>query len=352
MIEEADLVAVLQQKCDEGVPWSQLQPLVLKEINNPERTDGLAAALTVLEEVADSDICVFMASKDGVTMMKSAVVTSNDGLRALVVEGLGRIVLRVWLLLHDSIDLEAVARFESASEAKRMKEDFLDAAVEFFQHVAKGAIGNASNSDGSQLLEDSYEAMSSHCEVIVALLKSYFSPFYAIEEWSAALLGASGSASAAAVNSIAGRRKEKSLCLLRLVIPVLKTVFEDPYLLTHRLRTSLVSKDNAAVDVVTYFVLILLSELPPDGSPDTVVELTSLDHMQSIFSIRSGNDPTGDSRNGRSTLHLLRYSTEWLDLYLMYILNNSVDTMEIVAVAKDIIMITQHRLLIAARSQV
>ena len=346
--EEVDIVQS-SSKIGRGLLWSDLSSL-LSNVSSATTIAELHVGLAKLHALSDSQLCAFLCSKEGIALIKSNIVNESKELRHLFIESFGLMIIRGWICLHDNIDLEGFIRAESRSEARRLREDFIDMAVDVFKNFASGSIGKAPSSDPAKLLEDDVTGMICYCKVIAKLLDCYNASFEPLNSWVDALLGVSGSGSKLVQSRSLLTWKQQSLSLIPLMRPCLNVAFGDPYLLISRSKI-LPTYRNGAVPLVTGFCKTLLNELGRTGSVLTVLDLSSAKNYQQMFAT-GGADITADSRSGDLPVPVVQYVTHWIQTMLHYILLESPYLWETTASIKDIIVLTQHTLMSDCRYQV
>ena len=336
----------------------------LSEGDGDDPIGDIVHTLDKFDALEDPQLASVMCTKEGLAKMKERMVVDDPLLRSVYICRLGRLIVRTWLVVNaDSFDIEGYVRVESRTESRRMIEDFMDMAVDLMKNFASGALGRAPAADSSQTFTDNIACSSAYCEVLCELLNCYNNAFEELDTWSDALVGVSGSGSQSIHTSSKIAIRSNALSLLPLIKPALSIAFRDRYLLINRCR-QLPSYRYAALRLVSSFMRTLLSDV--SGSASILTELDSAvtesgAGQMSIFGSGGGSDPTEASRMGSKAVPVQQYVSEWVNTYLLnFVIHHStagsnsggLSAVEMCAILRDIICITQHRLMSLARHQV
>jgi hypothetical protein len=84
------------------------------------------------------------------------------------------------------------------------------------------------------------------------------------------------------------------------------------------------------------------------------MQLVDKDRPGRLFAEQSMSEDvlTEESRSGYNPLVIVDFAQEWVCHYLMYVVNQTIDVEELTLTVKDIITITQHRVMTYCRQQV
>ena len=171
-----------------------------------------------------------------------------------------------------------------------------------------------------------------------------------------ALLGlpAGSVRSSSILNCSAEKAYSRSVCLLPLVKLAISTTFADPYLLVRRSTTQFFTQWNSNARLVSNFLKCILVEISSTGTPLTTMQLVDKDRPGRLFAEQSMSEDvlTAESRSGYNPLVIVDFAQEWVCHYLMYVVNQTIDVEELTLTVKDIITITQHRVMTYCRQQV
>ena len=156
------------------------------------------------------------------------------------------------------------------------------------------------------------------------------------------------------VNCSAEKAYSRSVCLLPLVKLAFSTAFADPYLLVRRATTQFFTEWNSNVRLVSNFLKCVLAEISSTGTSLTTLQLVDRDRPGRLFAEQSLSEDalTEDSRSGYNPLVIVELAQEWVCQYLMYVVSQSIDWEELIVTVKDVIVITQHRVMTYCRQQV
>ena len=352
-------------------------PVVLNGLNERVEDDDIGGSLhsisstmAYLQHLSDAQLAVLLTSKEGNAKIKERIVSENALTRPLLVSGLGKLMIRVWIVLHsDNFDIEGYVRVEARSEARRLADDFLDTTTDSMKCFAKGVIGQAPAQDSSQTLEDSFSARNAYAEVIFYLFDLYCGHYEQLNDWSDALSGLSGSGSKQ-VHLAAGQTTLSSaLSLLPLIKAVVGVAFRDRYELISYCREVPAyycgrDKQSFLPQLVSSFMRLLLTGMTRNAASSIELQAESLEHSASIFAVSAGpgglgsgtssvaNIITGSSRDGPFPLPVQPYIAEWVENSLLFMLQNASSAEELVKIIRDIICITQHSLMADLRAKV
>ena len=352
---------------------------LLSELNEGDSDDPIAEigiTLDKMDALENADLAALLCCKEGIAKIKEKVVIEDPSLRSLFIERLGKMVIRVWMVVNsEGFDIEGYVRVTSRTESIRMVEDFMDMAIDLLKSFSKGVLGHAPASDASQSLSDDIICSNAYSEVITDLLNHYLVIFEPLDHWTDALTGIGGSGSLSIHTASIIASKSTALSLLPLIKPTLLIVFKDRYQLITRCR-SLPSYSYSILRLVSAFMRVLLSDLSVTASIDTVLVSSEQDSGggQSIFAVSAVADVTESTLSGHLAVPVYSYIKEWVENCLLDIVCNSsvgggqddllgegyyntsgsstLYSTEIVAVIKDCICLTQHHIMSSLRTQV
>lgn len=336
--------------------------------------DPIAEAETTLDrldQLSGPALASLCCSKDGIAKIKERLLVEDSSLRVLFINRLGKIIVRVWMVVNsEGFDIEGYARVASRTEARRMVDDFADMAIDTMKSFALGALGHAPASDASQTLPDNLACTSAYAAVLAHLLDQYSAAYEPLDEWVDALTGLSGSSSLAVHTAADVANRNASISLLPLLKPAMMAAFKDRFQLIQRCQ-QLPSYGNGVLRLVSAFMRTLLTDLSPTASLLTVLVSPQTDSGsgQSLFSAGAGADVSDSTAAGALPLPLISYVTEWVETVLLSILSsditsggglNAIDSgvgpgvmaVELSAVIKDVLRLTQHTALAALRHKV
>jgi hypothetical protein len=342
---------------------------LIGQLSDEESDDPIAHAyqtLDKLDNLPDDLVAALCCSKEGIAKFKERLTLEDPSLRSLFIARLGRVIVRVWVIVNsEGFDIEGHVRVSSRTEARRMVDDFQDMAIDTMKTFALGALGRAPATEASQTLADNLPCCSSYCEVLAHLLNQYTAVLEPLDHWVDALSGVSGSSSLSVHTAADVASKNASISLLPLIKPALMVAFKDRYQLIQRCR-QLPTYSHGALRLVSAFMCTLLTDLSPTASLLTV--LVSAEHDsgagQSLFNAGTG-DVADSTAAGAVAVPVVQYVSEWVESFLMNVLQNDMcgggmqGTMhtgqlgqELSAVIRDAICLTQHTAMASLRHKV
>ena len=130
-----------------------------------------------IQAMSIEDLSVFFYSKEGQSEVKESIVIENEVIRSVAIIGFGKMLLLAWER-SSNCDIEKFLRFSSLSEARRMKDDFMDFTSEVLGSFALGVVGRATASDPLQLLEDVPSCVGAYSEVLSELYHQFNSKIF------------------------------------------------------------------------------------------------------------------------------------------------------------------------------
>lgn len=332
----------------------------LNESDGDDTLGDMRYGLDNLEALSDPQLTSLICSKEGIAKMKDRIVVEDPVMRAMFISRLGKVIVRTLLVVGaESFDIEGYVRVESRTESRRMVEDFLDMATDVMKSFALGALGRAPAADSSQIFPDSIECCNAYCEVLTLLLTSYNSAFEPLDAWTDALTGVAGSGSLGVHTASRVAVRSSALSLLPVLKPALGIVFRDRYHLMSRCR-QLPSYSYAPLRLVSAFMRTLLTDVSYTASILTVLNSAESESGagQNIFGIGGSGDSLEGTRLSGPSLPIQPYIAEWVHTVLLRLLVEHVVSgednavLELCAVLKDVICLTQHRIMTVTRQQV
>jgi hypothetical protein len=130
-----------------------------------------------IQAMSMEDLSVYFYSKEGQSEVKESIVIENEIVRSIAIVGFGKLLLLAWEN-SSKCDIEKFLRFSSLSEARRMKDDFMDFTSEVLGSFASGVVGRATASDPLQLLDDLPSCVGAYSEVLSALYQQFNSRIF------------------------------------------------------------------------------------------------------------------------------------------------------------------------------
>lgn len=139
-----------------GLHLNEVRQAITTELSAYENIQSTNEALELLHEFSDNDICSFCSSTEGQSVIKAACSNSNNNssIRAAMIRGLGRVLVKVWCLLllgEDSkvtnngtpygVTVACLPSYLSADDATKAKEDFKDFVVDWIGGLCVKAAG-------------------------------------------------------------------------------------------------------------------------------------------------------------------------------------------------------------------
>lgn len=115
---------------------SEIVSVAFAEIASAEDPGALAAALTFLSDLSDEHLFAHCGSKDGIAALHfSDTITESDVLSVAAYPALGRILLRLLLLVDEG--MEDFAIVESSSDMRRHCDEILDFVYDVYGKIAQ-----------------------------------------------------------------------------------------------------------------------------------------------------------------------------------------------------------------------
>lgn len=335
---------------------------ILASLNEGDGDDTLGDmrnGLDRLEELSDPKLASLICCKEGIAKMKDRIVVEDPEMRAMFILRLGKVIVRTLLIVGaESFDIEGYVRVESRTESRRMIEDFMDMATDVMKSFALGALGKAPAADSSQVFADNIECCNAYCEVLTLLLNSYNSAFEPLDSWTDALIGVAGSGSLSVHTSSRVAIRSSALSLLPVLKPAIAVAFKDRYQLITRCR-QMPSYSYAPLRLVSAFMRTLLTDVSYTASILTVLDSGEADSgAGNVFGSGGSADFLEGSRLSGTCTPVQQYVSEWVESVLVKLLVGHVVSgeegvaVELCAIIKDIILLTQHRIMATTRQEV
>ena len=164
--------------------------------------------------------------------IRSGIVHEKARMRKMIIVGFGRVLIRAWVLIQTSLELEALVITESISEAQIMKEKFVDLACDIFRACADGVKGKALVDE--QTLPDDFITANAYYQVIADVFGHYNRGFDEFTLWTDSLLGLQGNGTNFLGKTSLMNSRNESLSLLPLITIILTMLLEDSYTLLSR----------------------------------------------------------------------------------------------------------------------
>ena len=224
------------------------------------------------------------------SVIKSCCLSPDVNIRAVAVENIAPIFLRVWCAIdRSSCPYEGKMQFESMLEARRHQEDTAEFIVDLYKNFATGIVGEAAGVELGQDLVDNSRASESCLVAVALLLEAYNSGISVVqrmERFYSALLGQLPNPTSNPAEpgveyrqnhvssaNFESRRKElatlSSVSLSSLLQHVLPLLLKDPYYIFRRVM------GKAAQALKSIIALIHSLSGSPMQSP-TIIALNQL----------------------------------------------------------------------------
>lgn len=329
---------------------------VLRKALSEEDTTELVAHLenaTTVQTLFD-----FVANDDAITTLKSLFSVENAATMMVLIDPVGRLLLRVWFLLYEE-DMEGyIASMDSRSDLLRRKEDFLDAILDFFRNTALLVMGKPLSADVSaSSIQVTMDQANIYAAPLLALLTLYHQASLSLDGYVQALTGYPAS------DSDVETAQRRSVYLSPLVQKVLDILFEDVYLLPERARDCLSFIENHSVGLGTAFLHVILKKM--DWNVKYNVETGEATDHNTIIQPRnallqplskddkplfgldatSNLDPTQAALQNTHRINIEQFCHDFLDTVLMPIVRHSIYLGERLLALQHVICLVQHPLL-------
>ena len=143
-----------------GLHFDEVKRAITTELSAYENIKSTFEALELLNEFCDSDIVSFCMSSEGQSATEAACSSSNNdsNIRASMISGLGRVLVRSWCLImtgDDSkttangspygVSVASLASGPSGDDAAKARDDFVDFALEWLGGLCSETAGTGSH---------------------------------------------------------------------------------------------------------------------------------------------------------------------------------------------------------------
>jgi hypothetical protein len=298
--EKSQLVRELSFQCVNTLygiqvtKWSEVRAAVITEMGTAETAACLIAAIQILRRLPISDLVCFCGSKDGISVMKSCLLSDQVNIRAAAVENLGPLLLDAWIYVQSTNAVDGFISVESTSEARRFRDDISDLVIDMMKNFAQGLLGKAPGLEAGQFLVDHSHVTGAYFSVMGDLFERYCAKFDSINEWIGCILGAPLHPPPPEADPDVRSRSASLSLLMKVVLPVL---LPDPYLLFTRWAS--LSFQASATSCISSILYTLLHSLPSAG-PSTVSSCTLLFDDTPAMQFGSSTE-LDDTQGSRST---------------------------------------------------
>lgn len=244
--------------------WTEVRAAVITEMGTAESAACLYAAIKVLDQLAISELILFIGSKDGMSVMKSCLFSPVVDIGAVSVEALGPLLLDSWLYVQSINPVDGYMNVETTSEARRFRDDISDFVLDMMKNFAEGLKGKAPGLEAGQYLPDHSKTTCAYFSVIGDLFERYCEKYDKLREWTACLLGEALIVPQPEFDTDVTSRSASLSLLIRHVLPI---ILPDPYSLLIRAKELLFHL--AAIKCVSNILLTLLHGLPAECGPNS-----------------------------------------------------------------------------------
>lgn len=326
---------------------------VLRKAVSEEDTTELVAHLenaTTVQTLFD-----FVANDDAINTLKSLFSVENAATMMVLIDPVGRLLLRVWFLLYEE-DMEGyITSMDSRSDLLRRKEDFLDAILDFFRNTALLVLGKPLSADVSaSSIQVTMDQANIYAAPLLALLTLYHQASLSLDGYVQALTGCPAS------DSDVETAQRRSVYLSPLVQKVLDILFEDVYLLPERARDCLSFIENHSVGLGTAFLHVILKKMDWNvkyngeaTDQNTIIQprnallqpLSKDDKPLFGLDTTSSLDPTQAALQNTHRINIEQFCHDFLETVLMPIVRHSIYLGERLLALQHVICLVQHPLL-------
>lgn len=293
------------------IRWSEVRAAVITEMGTAETSSCLCAAIKILHRLPISDLILFCGSKDGISVMKSCLLSPLVEICAISIENLGPLLIDAWLYVQSINAIDGYLNVESTSEARRFRDDISDFVLDMIKNFAEGLIGKAAGMEAGQTLHDHSKIVCSYFTVIGDLFERYCQKFDKIREWNASILGSIIPSPQPDTDTNYDSRSASLSLLIKQILPI---ILPDPYFLFQRAKQ--LQFHPSAFLCISNIMLTLLHNLPSQTGPITIRLCTLVfeDKPAMQFGTPEETDETANSRSKPLNISVI----ELIEVYYYY----------------------------------
>ena len=274
----------------------------LSELSNAESPQPLRAALSFLFSLPDETLLTTCATGEGMQALRvPESLLDDDALNAVAYHGVGRVLVRVWLLLDEGI--ESWLSVESQSEAVRRRDALQDFILDYFARL-------------SQIILSQTPNCNEYCAVLRFLfdLHRHYDDSFDWELSVSSILGLMTPTKESRSHRMLNKAKASRIAfLLQKVVP---NLFAHPLVLMHQFKQHH-SEDSNMRCFITHFLLVYWKSTPLDSLYSNMsYSLNTRSNDTSIFASDSSDEVLKVSLSS-SSYDLLALSYDWIKHYLL-----------------------------------
>ena len=280
----------------------------LNELSNADSAQALEAAMSFLYALPNGTLLGTCATTEGMQALRIPEnLSEDDALNAAAHRSVGRVLVRVWLLLDDG--LESWVSVESQAEAGRRKEAMQDFILDFILRVA-------------QRISSQTPRCNEYCSVLSFILDlhRYYDDSFDLQHCISSILGLINESKESHCQRMLCKIKASRLAfLLQRILPVM---FAYPLILPHHYKQH--HSDDARMRSFISGVFLIFWKSTPIGNQFNNVSYTLITKSKdtSIFAA-DGSDEVLKVSLAPSSHDLLALSLDWIEHYLFPSLQKS-----------------------------
>lgn len=275
------------------IKWSEVRTAIITEMGTAEISSCLCMAIKILHKLKITDLILFFGSKDGISVMKSCLLSPIIDISSVAIEYLGPLLLDAWLYVQSTNAIDGYLNVESTSEARRFRDDISDFVLDMIKNFAEGLNGKAAGLEAGQSLQDNSKTVCAYFTVIGDLFERYCQKYDKIREWNASILGSSIPSSQPDSDTNYNSRSASLSLLIKQILPI---ILPDPYFLLQRAKQ--LQFHPSTLSCISNIMLTLLHSLPTEAGPITIRSCTLIfeDKPAMQFGTPEETDETASSR--------------------------------------------------------